>query len=86
MVKLVPPSPPSPKQAVFERIKKMPRPPGLLQCNRCGCRSSLTIRNGDRVVNGRIMPGTVIAKHICANCYKSDGLEVSMLPELKRVE
>jgi transposase len=85
VLKLVPQAILSPKQAVIERVKQM-RSPGLLQCPLCGSRTSLLIRNGDRIRNNRIMPGTVIAKHVCADCYVGSRVQVSMLPpDLKPV-
>lgn len=83
---LVPPVELSPKQAMTERVKKMYRQPGLLQCPRCGGRAYLTIRGGGRIVDGRIKPGTLIARYICENCYVDGRLQISMLPpEIKPV-
>lgn len=83
---LVPPVELSPKQEIIERIKKMYRQPGLLQCPRCGGRASLTIRSGCRIENGRIKPGTLIARYLCESCYVDGRLQISMLPpEIKPV-
>lgn len=78
-LKLVPPRPTTPKEAVIERIKKYPNDDGYLQCPRCGCRAAITIRVGARIENGRLHPGKAVASYICSECYKS-GLEISMLP------
>jgi len=86
MLKLVPKSEPTARQAVTERVKKMyKREDGMLQCNRCGCRTSLTAVNGAFVRNGRKQGGTVIEKDVCAECYKR-GITSPMLPELKPVK
>ncbi|QHJ00106.1 hypothetical protein GT347_20255 [Xylophilus rhododendri] len=58
------------------------RQDGMLQCNRCGCRTSLTTTNGTYFKDGRRINGTVIEKDVCANCFK-DGIKSSMLPTIK---
>lgn len=85
MLKLVPPSEPTPAEKVRQRVKRMVRPDGMLQCNRCGCRTSLTTVNGAVVKNGRKQGGTVIDQDVCAECWKR-GIHSPMLPELKPVE
>jgi hypothetical protein len=77
---LVPPAELTPKQAVIERIKKMPRPHGILQCPRCGCRTHITVRQNGYIKDGRIIPGAVVDRHICENCYVDGRLRISMLP------
>ena len=81
MLKIVPPAKIDPKQEVIERIKRHPKPSGMLQCNRCGSRTVATIRAG--VTDTR--RGTVIHKDICAECYKR-GLIVPMITELKPIK
>jgi len=81
-LKIVPPTEPDAKERVRQRIKRMPRPDGMLQCNRCGCRVSLTTVAGAIVKNGRKQGGTVLNKDVCAECWRR-GIIVSMLPELK---
>jgi hypothetical protein len=85
MLKLVPAVAPSGKAQVTERIKKMPRPDGALQCNRCGSRTSATIINGARVENGRVQGGTEIHRHVCFDCIRQ-GIYSPMLPDLKLIE
>lgn len=75
----------SPTERVKLRIKRRARPDGMLQCNRCGCRTSLTTVTGAFVKNGRKQGGTVTDKDVCAECWKR-GIFSSMLPELKEVK
>ena len=82
---LVPPAlPPDRKTTLVERIKEMPRPDGMLQCSRCGGRDTMTIRNGDAVVNGRLKPGKVIEQGICPHCYKR-GVIVDLMPPKPKI-
>ena len=81
---LVPPSQPSPKQAVIERIKKMPRPDGMWQCNRCGSRLVMTTEAGVMTKNGRKQGGTVIDKDVCAECWRR-GIDSPMRPSIKTI-
>jgi hypothetical protein len=81
-LRLVPPGEPTPAERVTLRVKKAPRPDGLLQCNRCGGRTSLTTVNGQAIQNGRKTGGTVIDKDECAECWKR-GIHSSMLPAVK---
>lgn len=81
---LVPPTPPDAKAALVERVKAMERPEGLLQCSRCGGRQTMTIRSGDAIKAGRIVPGTVIEKCICPHCWKQ-GTTIDMIPPVPRV-
>lgn len=84
-LKLVPPAEPSPKQAVIERIKALPRPDGLLQCPRCGSRTIITkLVNSAFVNKGRRTGGTEIDKDICADCYIR-GIRSDMVTDIKRV-
>lgn len=83
-LELVPPTPPDRLTAMVERIKDIARPDGMLQCSRCGGRDTLMIRNGDRIVGGKIKAGTVIEKGICAHCWKA-GIWSNMLPPVFKV-
>lgn len=74
----------SPEQTVIERIKKAPRPSGMIQCARCGGRTMMTTVNGAFVKNGRKQGGTVIDKDICYHCHQQ-GIFTQMLPEIKRI-
>lgn len=85
MLKIVPPSQPTPEEAVMERIKRHPRPDGMLQCNHCGGRALLTVRAGVFIKDGRPTRGTVVHKNICAICYQR-GLIIPMIPGLKSVK
>lgn len=78
-LQLVPPTEPTPAEAVRQRVKKMARPDGMLQCPRCGCREVLNTQAGVTITKGRRKPGTKIAIDECAQCWKA-GLHVSMLP------
>ncbi|MDR0275922.1 MAG: hypothetical protein LBI48_11415 [Burkholderiaceae bacterium] len=81
--RLVPPVEPSAGQAAILRLKRM-TPDWVLQCNRCGSRTSMTLVNGAEVRNGRIQGGTVILRHVCAECYKR-GVTQFMLPDPPRL-
>lgn len=85
MLYIVPSAEPDEKEKVRRRIRRMDRPDGLLQCNRCGGRTAATIEAGAAVHNGRRARGTVIHKDICAECYKR-GLIVPMIAELKPIK
>lgn len=79
---LVPKTEPSDKEKALIKMRNRPRPEGMLQCNRCGCRGVLTIKAGVIIKNGRKQGGTVIAKDICAFCWKQ-GIFSEMIPQLK---
>lgn len=66
---IVPKREPTPKEAVIERIKAMPRPDGALFCPQCGGMASATITSGAVVKKGRKSGGTVIAKDFCLHCF-----------------
>lgn len=83
-LRIVTQTPPSPKQAVIERVKKRPNPDGKWQCNRCGCRTMLTTENGMVTRNGRKQGGTVIDQDVCSECWKQ-GIDSPMRPEIKKV-
>lgn len=82
---LVPKTEPTEKEKVYLRIKSYPKPDGMLQCSRCGGRSSLTIKNGVIIKNGRKQGGTIIEKDICANCWKV-GIRIQMIKEIKPIK
>lgn len=84
-LKLVKPSPPSPKQAVVERVKKMPRQPGMLQCNRCGGQAVVTVTAGASIKDGRYQRGTVITDRECLECWKQ-GIFSPMQADLKPIK
>lgn len=83
-LKLVPKTPPSPAEEVRQRVKKMRRPDGMLQCNRCGSRTAVTVVTGAFLKNGRVQGGTVTAKYECAMCWKQ-GIWSPLLPELREI-
>lgn len=76
---LVPPVPQDAKTAMVERLKAIARPAGMVQCPRCSGRDTLMIRSGDRIVDGKVKPGIVIEKGLCAHCWKR-GVIVDLLP------
>lgn len=80
MLKLVQPTQPSHKQAVIERIKKMPRPDGLIQCPTCGGRTILNTVTGAFIKNGRKTGGTKTDVDVCYHCERR-GIFTPMLPE-----
>lgn len=67
-LRLVPPSEPTPAEKVIQRIKRVQRPDGLLQCNRCGSRTVLNTEAGVIVKDGRRRKGTPIKEDVCADC------------------
>ena len=83
-LELVPPSVPDRKAAIVERIKATPKPDGLYQCPRCGCRSMVTETAGAVLKDGKKQGGKVIVKDACAHCYKQ-GINQPMVPEIKRI-
>ena len=80
-IRLVPPATPNEKQAVIERVKKMPRAPGIVQCNRCGSRSIMTVVNGSWIdPQGKVHRGTVCDDRVCYDCHRQ-GIWSPMFPE-----
>jgi hypothetical protein len=80
-LRLVPPAEPEDKQAVFERIKAMKRAPGLIQCNRCGSRSIMTVVNGSWIdKDGKYHRGAVCEDRVCYDCHRK-GIWSPMLPD-----
>ena len=84
MLRLVEKAVPSASQALVERVKAMPNPDGAWQCNRCGCRTSLTTENGVTTRNGRKQRGTIISKDVCAQCWLA-GVQSPMRPQLRGI-
>jgi len=84
-LKLVPPSPPSLADDVRLRVKRIKRPDGMIQCNRCGGRTLLNTVNGAYIKNGRKTGGTKIDENVCADCWRRS-IFSPMLPELRRAE
>lgn len=85
MLKIVPKTDPPEKEKLRQRVKRMARPDGMLQCNRCGSRTIMTTVNGVFIKNGRKTGGTVIEKDVCYDCHKR-GIFSPMLPELKPIK
>lgn len=85
MLKLVPKTDPPPAEKVRQRIRKMARPDGALQCNRCGGRTAMTATNGMSILNGKRYGGTIVVKDVCADCYRQ-GIVTPMLPELQQIK
>lgn len=84
-IRLVPPATPDEKQAVIERVKKMPRAPGIIQCNRCGSRSIMTVVNGSWIDSkGQYHRGTVCEDRVCYDCHKR-GIWSQMIPEKPKI-
>jgi hypothetical protein len=79
------PAEPSPVEKVLQRLRRAPRPDGMLQCNRCGGRTVLNTACGVIVKNGRRHPGTKIDTEMCANCWKQ-GILSPMQPKLQAVD
>jgi DNA-directed RNA polymerase subunit RPC12/RpoP len=79
---LIPSIEPDPNEKARQRVRKMPRPDGLLQCNRCGSRTVLNTENGVVVKDGRRRNGTKIETDVCADCWKQ-GIAVQMQPAVK---
>lgn len=83
-LRLVPAVEPDAKQALVGRVKALPRPDGIIQCPRCGSRSMLTVTNGAVIKDGKKQGGTVVAKDVCADCWKK-GQVTPMLPDLPKL-
>lgn len=85
-LRLVPPPESAPtEEKVRQRIKKMARPDGLLQCNRCGGRTIMTAKTGVILKNGRKTGGTTVEKDVCLDCYMK-GIYCPMMPALQPVK
>ena len=82
---IVPSAEPSDLEVLNNERKRIPKPDGMLQCARCGCRSSITIVNGAFIKNGRKQGGTVTVKDECMSCWKR-GIYSPMIRETKPVK
>ena len=65
-LKLVPAAEPSPVEKVRQRVRRMPKPPYMLQCNRCGGRELIEVKSGVCIVNGKPHGGE--KRLLCATC------------------
>jgi hypothetical protein len=61
------PPPDEPKQRAADRVKKMPKPPQMIQCHRCGCREVLELKTGVLYQGGKTKGGTKAI--VCAACF-----------------
>lgn len=61
------PPPDTREQRVIDRIKKLAKPPGMIQCPRCGSREVLPLTTGALLRNGKVAGGTTV--HVCASCF-----------------
>nr|MBF0683757.1 hypothetical protein [Pseudomonas sp.] len=85
-LRLVPtPETVSPDEKVRQRIKKMVPPDGMLQCKRCGGRTTMTAKTGVAIKNGRKTGGTTVEKDVCLDCYVQ-GVYCPMMPGLESVK
>lgn len=76
MLRIVPKTEPPQR----ERIKRMPRPPGIIQCPRCGSRTMMTVVAGSWIDDaGRYHRGAVVEDRVCYECHKR-GAWVPMMP------
>ena len=81
---LVPTAEPDAKTALIERVKARYRPPGMLQCSKCGGRAVMTVVNGSWIdEKGRYQRGTMIEDRICYLCDKKGIWSPMMPPEFK---
>lgn len=77
-LKIMPDPELTPGDQVRTRVKRRQRPDGLLQCPKCGGRTELTARAGVFVKEGKIVNrGTIVEKHVCADCWPT---RVKMVP------
>jgi len=61
------PPPDTPKQRAVDRLKAAPKPAGIVQCPRCGCREVLELKSGVKLNNGKPTGG--ISQIVCAACF-----------------
>lgn len=81
---LVPPAEPDAKTALIERVKARYRPPGMLQCPKCGGRAVMTVVNGSWIdEKGRYQRGTMTHDRVCYTCDKQGIWSPMMPPEFK---
>lgn len=82
---IVAPATPDQKQALIERIKQLPRRPGMIQCAKCGSRSIMTVVNGSWIDDaGRYRRGTVCEDRVCYDCHKR-GIWSPMIPAKPKI-
>ncbi|PLC06400.1 hypothetical protein CY658_05025 [Variovorax sp. RO1] len=65
-LKLVPATEPSLAEKVRQRVRAMPRPAAVLQCNRCGGREMIETKTGMLFKDGKASGGT--KQILCAAC------------------
>lgn len=65
-LKLVPATEPSPAEKVRQRVRAMPKPASVLQCNRCGGREMIETKTGMLFKDGKASGGT--KQILCAAC------------------
>lgn len=65
-LKLVPAAAASPAEKVRQRVRAMPKPAALLQCNRCGGREMIETKIGMLFSGGQASGGT--KQTLCAAC------------------
>lgn len=65
-LKLVPPAEPSPVEKVRQRVRAMPKPAAVLQCNRCGGREMIETKTGMLFSGSKASGGT--KQILCAAC------------------
>lgn len=65
-LRIVPPAAKPAGEDVRQRVKRMAKPPEMLQCNRCGSRELIEARQGVLLKNGKPSGGTKVL--ICVNC------------------
>lgn len=58
---------PTPAAEVRRRIRKMPKPPDLIQCHRCGGREVIETKSGVLLQAGKTKGGTKML--LCAHCF-----------------
>lgn len=81
---LVPKTPPSESTEIIERVKARYRPPGMLQCPKCGGRAVMTVVNGSWIdEKGRYQRGTMTHDRVCYTCDKQGIWSPMMPPEFK---
>ena len=67
MLKIVPKPPIEPKAEARRRVRRHPKPAGMLSCHKCGGREVIEVRNGVLVTDGKASRGTKVL--LCAACY-----------------
>lgn len=59
--------PDTPAEQVRERVRKAPKPVGMIQCHRCGGREVIETKIGMLLKNGKPQGGT--KQLLCALCF-----------------